>query len=150
MNEIDPNISPVGWYVGSYLIRFIEVEDANNADEESEFLSWENTVIVKAKDLAEAYAKVEEIGKEHDEPYQGGEEGILVNWIYEGVTKLLPIYEALEDGAEIMFAERESTKLKDLRKMVGPFKDYINETPNQTPRSNGYSCPRTLDSSKIK
>ena len=53
MKEIDRNISPFGWYVGSYLIRFIEVEDANNADEESEFLSWENTVIVKAKDLAE-------------------------------------------------------------------------------------------------
>ena len=110
--KIDPHISPVGWYVGSYLIRFIQVEDENNSDEESEFLSWENTVIVKANSLEEAYTKVKEIGKEHDSPYKGGKEGVRVNWIYEGVTSLLPIYEDLEDGAEIMWTERENLKLR--------------------------------------
>jgi len=129
MKENDSNISPVGWYVGSYLIRFIEVEDEHNEEENEEFLSWENTVIVKAKDLEEAYRKVEKIGKEHDSPYRGGEKGILVNWIYEGVTSLLPIYEELEDGAEIMFSEAESTKLGDLRRMVGTLKDFTHERP---------------------
>ena len=129
MKENDSNISPVGWYVGSYLIRFIEVEDVHNEDKKSEFLSWENTVIVKAKDLEEAYRKVEKIGKEHDSPYRGGEKGILVNWIYEGVTSLLPIYEELEDGAEIMFTEAESTKLCELRKMVGTLEDFTHQRP---------------------
>lgn len=132
MDKHDPNISPVGWYVGSYLIRFIEVQDKQNADSESEFLSWENTVLVKAKDLEEAYTKIEQIGREQDSPYKGGEEGILVNWVYQGITSLLPIYEELEDGAEIMWTERESIKLKDLRKMVGTLDDFIDETPNQS------------------
>jgi hypothetical protein len=38
MKENDSNISPVGWYVGSYLIRFIEVEDKQNEEEKVEFL----------------------------------------------------------------------------------------------------------------
>lgn len=136
MKEIDPNISPVDWYVGSYLIRFIEVEDENNADEESEFLSWENTVIVKANSLEEAYTKVEEIGKEHDSPYKGGKEGVRVNWIYEGVTSLLPIYEDLEDGAEIMWTERENLKLRDIRRMVEPLESFKNVNPNKSGEDN--------------
>jgi hypothetical protein len=131
MKEIDPNISPVGWYVGSYIIRFIEVEDENNADEESEFLTWENTVIVKANSLEEAYTKVEVIGKEHDSPYKGGKEGVRVNWIYEGVTSLLPIYEDLEDGAEIMWTERENLKLRNLRRMVQPLESLKNVKLNK-------------------
>ena len=51
----ESNISPVGWYIGSYLIRFIKMDDPNLNDESKRFLSWENTVIVKAKSMEEAY-----------------------------------------------------------------------------------------------
>ena len=114
----DRNISPVGWYVGSYLVRFIEIADTAKDDPEARFLSWENTVLVKASDLDEAYDKVEKIGFEHTEPYKGGDGGVDVQWVFEGVTELLPVYEELEDGAEIMWTERNSTKLKNLRALV--------------------------------
>jgi hypothetical protein len=112
--KMSKNISPVGWYVGSYLARFIELEDPLNNDPESRFSTWENTVIVKAVDLDEAFDKIESIGIEHAEPYKGGSEGIPVKWEYLGVTEVLPIYEELEDGAEIMFTSRHPRKLKNL------------------------------------
>ncbi len=35
--------SPVGWYVTSYLLRFIEFKDDFNCDLEHRFTAWENT-----------------------------------------------------------------------------------------------------------
>jgi len=118
MEESSKNTSPVGWYVGSYLIRFIELEESGNDDPEREFLTWENTVIVKASTLDEAYDKVVIVAKRETAPYLGGAEGVPVQWIFEGVTELLPIYEQLEDGAEIMWAEHEPLKLSRLRQRV--------------------------------
>ena len=114
----DKNISPVGWYVGSYIIRFIELNENSNDDLEKKFLAWENTKIIKASSLDEAYDKLVEEAQSETEPYKGGKDGVPVQWVFEGVTELLPIYEKLEDGAEIMYREHNPTKLKNLRKRV--------------------------------
>lgn len=114
--QFSSETSPVGWYVGSYLLRFVELNEADNDDPEASFLVWENTVIIRAEDLDEAFRKVEAAGLQQSEPYQGGlDGGVPVQWIFEGITDLLPIYEPLEDGAEIMWAEHESVKLSKLR-----------------------------------
>ena len=113
------NTAPFGWYVASYLLRFVELADVRRDDPEARFLSWENTVIVQANDLDDAYDKVVQIGVENTLPYKGGPDGIDVQWVFEGVTRLLPIYEQLEDGAEIMWAEHAPRKLANLRKRVG-------------------------------
>lgn len=112
------NRAPYGWYIGAYLTRFIEIGDVRNDDPEARFITWENTVIVKAENLDDAYDKVEAIGREHAEPYKGGPDAIDVQWAYVGVTELLPIYEELEDGAEVMWAERKGVKLKNILRSV--------------------------------
>jgi Domain of unknown function (DUF4288) len=114
----DKKLSPVGWYVGSYLLRFVELSAQDRSDPEKRFSSWENTVLVKATSLEEAYAKVERIAKQNSKPYRGGSEGVRVQWEYLGVTDLLPIYEEIQDGAEIAWAERSPRKLKNLRQLV--------------------------------
>lgn len=121
---IDKNISPVDWYVGSYLMRFIELNNDNNYDEEKRYLAWENTVIVKAKSLDEAYEKIEKIALPETKPYKGGEDAIPVQWVYEGITELLPIYEELEDGSEIMWREHNPTKLKNLKRYIKHKEDF--------------------------
>lgn len=119
LSEImDKNISPVDWYVGTYLARFIETEDISKQDPEKKFATWENTVIVKATSLEQAYDKIEAIGIEHAAPYKGGKEGIPVQWEYMGIVELLPIYEEIEDGAEIMWASNHPRKLKNLKGLV--------------------------------
>ena len=114
----DKNTSPVGWYVGSYIIRFIELNESGNNDEEKKFLAWENTKIIKASNLDEAYDKLIKGAQSEAGPYKGGAGGVPVQWVFEGVTELLPIYEELEDGAEIMYREHKPTKLKELRKKI--------------------------------
>lgn len=114
----DKNKSPVGWYVGSYLLRFVELDDANRNDPEARFASWENTVLVKASSIEAAYTKIEKIGKLNSKPYKGGPQGIPVQWEYLGVTEVLPIYEDIEDGAEIAWTERAPRKLRKLREWV--------------------------------
>jgi len=114
----DPNRSPVGWYVGSYLLRFIEIGAAGNNDPRRRFLSWENTVLVKARSFDDAYAKVTKIGRAKTRPYRGGPDGTPVRWIFEGVTDVLPVYEKIQHGAEIIWAERTPRTLKTLRQLV--------------------------------
>jgi hypothetical protein len=114
----DPNRSPVGWYVASYLLRFVEIKDERKDNARRKFLSWENTVLVKARSLEHAYAKVTKIGRAKTRPYRGGPKGIPVRWVYEGVTDLLPVYEKLRDGAEIMWTERTPRTVKTLRALV--------------------------------
>lgn len=114
----DKNISPVGWYVASYLIRFIEINDPNKNDQEERFLSWENTIIVRASDLDGAYEKAVKIAQDTTDPYLGGPDAVPVQWVFEGITELLPIYEELEDGAEIMWSKHGLRKLKNLKKLV--------------------------------
>jgi len=112
------NIAPYGWYVGSYLLRFIELGEKGNQDLERRFLTWENTIIVKARNLDHAYDKVSSLAKKQTRPYKGGTTGIDVQWLFEGIVELLPIYEKLADGAEIMWAEHRPRSLKSIRSRV--------------------------------
>lgn len=116
----DKNSSPVGWYFGSYLLRFIELEDPGRNDPERKFVSWENTVLVQAKSIEAAYAKIEKIAKQNSKPYKGGPQGVRVQWEYLGVTEVLPVYEEIADGAEIAWTERTPRKLKTLKEWVRP------------------------------
>jgi Domain of unknown function (DUF4288) len=114
----DANRSPVGWYVASYLLRFVELGDECNSDPEHRFTAWENTIIVKAQSIEEAYDKTVAVASAETAPYLGGDDGVAVQWVFEGVTTVVPIYEKLTDGAEIMWEKHGATKLKNLRKRV--------------------------------
>src|SRR5262245_30480845 len=97
------NRSPYGWWIVSYIMRF-EYYDEYRKNHQRRCLAWENTIILKAKDRNEAYRKAVRFGKLSD-----GEEGWQADsgrkgaWRFEGLTSLLPIYEELEDCAEVMW-----------------------------------------------
>jgi hypothetical protein len=112
----DRNTSPVGWYVATYVVRFVELKRNDVNDPEARFLTWENTVLVKAKNLIKAYDKTVAIAAQHTKPYKGGKKRVDVQWMFEGITELLPVYEELQDGTEIMWAENRPRKLKTIRK----------------------------------
>ena len=112
------------------MLRFIELDAIGNDDLNGKFLAWENTIIVRAGNLDEAYSKVVAAAEAETDPYKGGPEGVPVQWVFEGVTELLPIYEPLEDGAEIMWAEHESVKLSELKqraKSLSEFKEHLDD-----------------------
>jgi hypothetical protein len=115
-----PEVSPVGWYVETYQLRFVELADGKRNSPERRFLCWENTVLVKARSMREAHRKVVKIGEAHTKPYKGGPKGVEVQWVFEGVIDLLPVYEEIEDGAEIMWAER-TRSLQSMQKLAKHF-----------------------------
>jgi Domain of unknown function (DUF4288) len=117
------DVSPVGWYVGSYLPRFIELAHEGNDDPERRFLTWENTILVKAEGVVEAYDKIVRFAQMNTDPYKGGAEGVDVQWIFEGVTEVLPVYEEIEDGCEIMWA-KYTKKLKNIRNRARARSDF--------------------------
>jgi hypothetical protein len=110
------NLSPVGWYATSVLIRagFGENEKTNL---NSRCLAWENYLIIKAKDPDEAYEKAIKLGKAHADKYSNSD-GEIVTWVFEGLTMLVPIYEELEDGAEIGWSEHKNTAVKTIKSLV--------------------------------
>jgi hypothetical protein len=93
----------------------MELRDPDRNDPERRFLSWENTVLVRAKSFDEAYAKVVIIGKQNATRYRGGPKGVPVKWQFVGVTEILPIYEKIQDGTEIAWAEHRPRTLRKLR-----------------------------------
>jgi hypothetical protein len=130
------DVSPVDWYVGTYQLRFVELEDNGNEDQSRRFLTWENTVLVKAKSLSEAHRKITRIGKS-TRPYKGGPDVVDVQWVFEGIVELLPVYEEIEDGAEIMWAERRRNlkTIRSLAKHASAFKQHRVSPTSRSTRS---------------
>lgn len=87
---------------------------ANN-DPERRFLIWENTILVKASGIDEVYDKAVTFGLENTSPCKGGPAGVDVQWIFEGIVDLLPIYEELGDGSEVAWGEYKRA-LKTIRR----------------------------------
>src|SRR5262245_1882031 len=127
------DVSPVDWYVGTYQLRFVELEDKRNEVLSRQFLVWENTVLVKAKSLNEAHRKIVKLGRS-TRPYKGGPNAVSVQWLFEGVVELLPVYEEIEDGAEIMWAERRRS-LKEIRSLAGSASSFKQHEVSPTSRS---------------
>ena len=115
------NKSPFGWWIAVILVRYEQQgEDRSNLNRRC--LAWENTIVLKAKDREEAYRKAVAQGKlhgskgwdciDHDTRRKG-------KWVFEGIASLLPIYEELEDGAEILWNEHK-VSLRKLKTWVRP------------------------------
>jgi hypothetical protein len=111
----DSDISPVGWYLATYQLRFVELAQAGNDNPERRFLTWENTILVKASGIDEAYDKAVTFGLENTSPYKGGLAGVDVQWVFEGILDLLPIYEELGDGSEVAWG-KYTRALKTIRR----------------------------------
>jgi len=87
----------------------------------SRCLFWENTVILKAKDREVAFRKATALAKSNATgtwELLGDPPGRLGRWIFEGITSLLPIYEPLQDGAEVLWSEYKNKTLGVLRRRI--------------------------------
>ena len=64
-------------------------------------------------------------------PYKGGPDAVDVRWLFEGVVELLPVYEEIEDGSEIMWAEH-TRALKNIRKLAKKVGEFRQQRSQQT------------------
>lgn len=74
---------------------------------------WENTRLLRARNREEAYRKAMKLGREgHPSKTAAGE------WRFVGISMLLPVYEDIEDGAEILWTHRGSPTQTGIRRLV--------------------------------
>ncbi len=110
------NRSPSGWWIASYLL--LATKPAKG-QRQADRLAWENTVVVEAHSPEAAYQKVVDIGKrEADAEWQWGGSDDTVGWVFDGLTSLLPIYEDLQDGAEILWRAHRGASVRIARARV--------------------------------
>ena len=110
------NRSPHGWWIGSYVERYeFNDEDRSNLNRRCD--AYENTVILKAKSREEAYRKLVALAsiKGSECGPANGRKGF---WRFEGVTDLLPIFEELEDGAEVLWHHHRNLAVKTVKRLV--------------------------------
>lgn len=110
------NHSPHGWWVASYIQR-AAWEDEPTPSLKSRCLAWENTIILQAPDRETAYTKAVSLASESGTGFQDGS-GRAGQWIFEGLTSLLPIYDELTDGAEIAWTEHANRTVGKVRSWI--------------------------------
>lgn len=112
------NISPVGWYVASYIERF-EFPDEDTSNEDRRCRAWKNTIIVKAGDPEEAYQKAigqATLAQDSEWTREDGLKGGRL--VFEGLTSLVAIHDELEDRAEILWRDYANSKVKTIKRMI--------------------------------
>ena len=110
------DLSPSGWYIASYIERFWVVGE-DDSNENHRCTAWENTILIKASNPEQAYEKALAEANFGKEPYVNSD-GVKVQFVFEGLTSLIPVYESLEDGAEIMWVEHNNKAIKTIRSMI--------------------------------
>jgi hypothetical protein len=112
--------SPYGWWIASYIERF-ELKRRRALAPSSKHLAYENTILIKATSREIAYRKALAIGRKNCWPkwtLWGKPPGKMGRWVFEGLTSLLPVYEKLQDGAEISWTDLRGATLGSIRRRV--------------------------------
>ena len=111
------NRSPHGWWLAVLVERYEHFdEDVTNPNRRC--TCWRNTILIKARDRNEAYRKAVAQGKLGQDTVCGPAHGRQGHWVFEGLCSLLPVYDQLEDGAEILWEQAENITVKTVKACV--------------------------------
>lgn len=106
------DVSPVDWYLVFALLQHVP----DQKEDHDYYSVWENTYLVKANSPMVAFDKGVKIAKSDEENLEyKGRKG---TWRYVGIKKVLPIYEKLEDGAELFWTDFGKRKKSDTENKV--------------------------------
>jgi hypothetical protein len=110
------NRAPHGWWTASYIEQAVWNDDLKPSPNQR-CVAWENTILLKAPNREAAYKKAIRLSKNRPtfESEDGKRKG---RWVFLGLTDLLPIYEEIEDGAEILWTEHKNKTVKNVRARV--------------------------------
>ncbi|APU09684.1 hypothetical protein A5M85_05115 [Cellulophaga lytica] len=116
------------WYIVE-IIEKCEPVERNEKQELRRVTTWGNHHLIKADSPEKAFDKAEKLGKEAEYKFTNSDK-IEMEWIFVGIGELLPIYEDIEDGTELMWNDygfisnrrtmRMPYKKKELMKLIKP------------------------------
>ena len=88
-----------------FIVEIIEKCEPVNHDENNDLrrvTTWGNHILIKADSAEKAFDKAVKIGKEGEYKFINTD-NLEMEWKFVGIGELLPIYENIEDGAELMW-----------------------------------------------
>jgi len=116
------------WYIVEIIEKYEPVE-RNEKQELRRVTTWGNHHLIKADSPEKAFDKAVKLGKEAEYKFTNSDK-IEMEWIFVGIGELLPIYEDIEDGVELMWNDygfisnrrtmRMPYKKKELMKLIKP------------------------------
>ncbi len=95
------SVQSTKWFVAE-IIEKCEPVNRNETQELRRVQTWGNFHIIKAESPKKAYDKAVKIGKDAEYKFTNSD-NLEMEWIFIGIGNLIPIYEDIEDGSEIMW-----------------------------------------------
>jgi len=92
------------WFLADIVER-AEMVGRDKTNPNRRCLTWTNTVLIQAPSIEEAYDRAIRIGRENYSMRYKAASGETCIWKVLGLSSLVPIYEDIEDGAEIGFTD---------------------------------------------
>ena len=109
------SFSPVDCYLVSAIFQFEPINE-NERNSSGYAPVWENTYFVKANHPIVAFDKGVKCAKKDQEEIEF--KGTMGKWSYIGIKEVLPIYEKIEDGSEIMWTDWGKSNLEETASKV--------------------------------
>jgi hypothetical protein len=100
------------WFIGELVEEF-------QAADQTENLVHINTILIKADSPEVAYEKALALGESANRVFTNTD-GVDVRVRFRGLRGLYPVYDRLEDGAELLYEKREGMSDEAIAKMVKP------------------------------
>ncbi|KUG08732.1 DUF4288 domain-containing protein [Solirubrum puertoriconensis] len=104
------------WFIAEIIER-TEPSRADDFKEKSSCTVWGNYILIKAGTLAEAYDKAASLGEKYNYTFRN-EEGVELTNFFIGNGDLLPVYEDIEDGTEILWTDYGSISARKAKSLV--------------------------------
>lgn len=94
--------SPTGWYIAVIILRF-ESKQEDRSRPRRMCTTHENLTLIKARNSEEAYREALLIGEAFSNVECVDQQGRKGSWVFEGLNELLPVYDEIENGCELMW-----------------------------------------------
>lgn len=111
-----------------YMVEIIEKCEPVSRNEEQDLrrvVTYGNHHLIKADSPEQAYDKAVTIGREHEYRFFNTNK-IEMEWSFVGIRNLLPIYEDIEDGAELMCSDYGFISNRNAMKMAFAKNELVN------------------------
>ncbi len=102
-SAVDKIINKGNWFMVEIIER-MEPAKVKRSDKTRLCTVWGNWHLIKAQNAEKAYAKAEKLGKSFSYVFTNSYKEQM-RWEFVGIGDLLPIYEDIEDKAELMWSD---------------------------------------------
>jgi hypothetical protein len=110
------------WFLAE-IIEICEPSKTDKKDLKRRATTYGNYILINAATPSDAYDKAVIIGKSYSYSFKSRNQ--KMKWKFVGIGDLLPIYEDIENGAEIMWRDYGNIQAKRIKKIVSSKKELL-------------------------